>query len=506
MKSTALHRGLTQIALAGLLAAVVAAMSGCASMAQANSRGRTAGLVDSEFVSKHPPNANTLYGMARLLRSQGKHGQAEFVLLSLERDHPTFSPTYNDLAEIRMSQNRFDEATEYLDKGIAVAPNDAVLLNNAGVCSLLTRDFESALVYFKRASAIAPYKARYRANVALAMGLSGEIEGSRALYGQIVSAEEADFNTALIRELARPEPVEQTTAEPPAEASYQEAVLEAAETARAVETEETETSFTRPVLEAPEPVVEPAATESIAEALEADVETLHAETVDPVIEPATPVESFTNSDVEAHEAETAVLEVTSDFEEGLEPQAATAAVGFQVEAVEPEAADIEKSLEPRHAGNDAAELSVEAATAEVETAAEAVADFAAPEEAHVAFAIEAGEPAVGDASAFVFEDVELEEVHVAPGPAVQEREWVEGEYLLRETAPEEHFVLSDSESAEVPASMLEEFVAAEAAAIEAPPAGDVTAIELAEADVLEQLDEDPADDSIETKRVDESTD
>ena len=45
-----------------------------------------------------------------------------------------------------------------------------------------------------------------------------------------------------------------------------------------------------------------------------------------------------------------------------------------------------------------------------------------------------------------------------------------------------------------------------AEAIGAPPAGDVTAIELAEADVLEQLGEDPADDSIETKRVDESTD
>ena len=107
------------------------------------------------------------------------------------------------------------------------------------------------------------------------------------------------------------------------------------------------------------------------------------------------MESLPNSDVEEHEAETAVLEVSSDFEEGLEPQAATAAVGFQVEAVEPEAADIEKSLEPRHAGNDAAELSVEAATAEVEPAAEAVADCAAPVDASGGFAIEAGRPAWG---------------------------------------------------------------------------------------------------------------
>ena len=504
MKSIALHTGLKRIGLAGLLGVVAVGMSGCATMA--TSEGRTAGLGDTQLLGNQPPHANTLYGMARLLRTQGKHEQAEFVLLSLERDYPTFGPTYNDLAEIRMSQNRFDEAIEYLDRGIAVAPNDAVLLNNAGVCCVLKRDFESALVYFKRASAIAPYQARYRANVALAMGLKGEHEGSRVLYGQIVSAEEADFNAALIRGLAGPEPVERAAAELPAEVSYQEAELEATETARVVETEEMETTVARPVLEAAEPVVEAAAAESIAEAPEADVETLDAEPVGPVVEPSELVKSFTNSDVEAYVSEIVALEASSELVESVEPEAPTAAVGFELEAVEPGAANIEKSIEPPQAGAEAAELGVEATAAEVETAAETEGDFAASEEAHVAFAIEAGEPAVGDASAFVLEAVEPEELHVAPWPTVYEREWVEGEYLLRETTPEEHFVVSASESAEAPASMLEEFVATEAAAIEDWPAGAFTAVELSEADVLEQLDAEPADEIIETKRVDESTD
>lgn len=506
MKSITLHTGMKQIALVALLAAVTVAMSGCATMAKANSGGRTAGLADSDLVSKHPANANTLYGMARLLRSQGKHEQAEYVLLSLERDHPAFSPTYNDLAEIRMSQNRFEEAIEYLDKGIAIAPNDAVLLNNAGVCCLLKRDFESALVYFKRASAIAPYQARYRANVALAMGLNGEHEGSRALYGQIVSTEEADFNAALIRELAGPEPVEQAAAKLPAEVSYQDAELQVTEAARAIETEELDTALAQPVVEAAAPAVEPAAPESIAEAHQADVETLHIEDAAPVVGPAKPVESFTNSDVEALEAEIVAVEASSEVVEIVEPDEPAAAVGFEIEAVELETTDIENSLEPPHAGEEAAELSIDAAAAEVESAAEAKAYFAASDETHAAFAIEAGEPAVGDASAFVFEVVEPEEAHVVPEPTVQEREWVEGEYLLRETTPEEQIVVSDSETAEAPPSMLEEFVAAETAAIEDPPADDFTAIELAEADVLEQLDEESAVDGIETKRVDQSTD
>ncbi len=491
MKSITLHTGMKQLALVGLLAAVAVVMSGCATMAKANSGGRTAGLADSELASKHPANANTLYGMARLLRSQGKHEQAEFVLLSLERDHPAFSPTYNDLAEIRMSHNRFDEAIEYLDKGIAIAPNDAVLLNNAGVCCLIKRDFESALVYFKRASAIAPYETRYRANVALAMGLNGEHEGSRALYGQIVSVQDADFNAALIHELAGPEPVEQAAATVPAELSYQDAELDVTEAVRAIETEELDTTFAQPVIEAAAaPVVEVAAPEPIAEAHQADVETLHIEDTASVVEPAKPVESFTNSDVEALEAEIVAVEASSEVVEIVEAEEAAAAIGFEVEAVEPETTDIESSLEPSQAGEEAAELSIDATTAEVNIAAEAKAYFAAPEETHIAFAIEAGEPAVGDASAFVFEVVEPEEARVVPEPTVQEREWVEGEYLLRETTPEEQIVISGAETAEAPASMLEEFVAAEAAELE----------------VLEQLDEVSAVDGIETKKVDQSTD
>ncbi len=133
------HKIMKYAALVALVGVVAITTGGCASMA-GNPATRSAGLADSELLRNHPPNANTVYGMARLLRSQNKNGQAEFVLLGLLRNHPTFGPAYNDLAEIRMSQNRFDEAVEYLDQGIAVSPNDAVLVNNAGVCAVLKRD------------------------------------------------------------------------------------------------------------------------------------------------------------------------------------------------------------------------------------------------------------------------------------------------------------------------------------------------------------------------------
>jgi len=160
---------------------------------------------DTKDIGPQAPRANTIYGMTRLMRSQGKTDQAELALIGLTREYPNYSPAYNDLAEIRISQGRLDEAIAYVDKGLEIAPNDAVLLNNAGVCALLKHDYEKSLDYFKRAEAIAPYESRYRANVALATGLNGDIEGSRALYYQIVSADAADHNAEVIRQMLTPE-------------------------------------------------------------------------------------------------------------------------------------------------------------------------------------------------------------------------------------------------------------------------------------------------------------
>ena len=216
--------------------------------------------------------------------------------------------------------------------------------------------------------------------------------------------------------------------------------------------------------------------------------------------------SFTNSDVAELEEEIASAETSSEVIETVDTEESTAAIGFEVEAVEPESTDIEQSLEPAHAGDAAAESGPEATPADAGTTAEAKAYFAT-EETHVAFAIEEGEPNVGDSSAFVFDVVEPEESYVAPESTVQEREWVEGEFLLRETTPEEHVVVSASESDDgLPVSMLEEFAATEAAAIEDPAADDIAVAEVTEANVFEQPDVESVDDGIETNRVDESTD
>lgn len=192
-----------KLGMAVALTALVAIGSGCARTVKAQT-GQSFAIQDEEVVGGQPPRANTIYGMARLMRAQGKSDQAELALIGLLKEYPNFSPTYNDLAEIRMEKGQLQQALHYLEQGLEVAPNDPVLLNNAGVCALLKHDYEGALRHFKKAASLAPYESRYQANVALALGLNGDVESSKAMYRQIVSEKDAEFNAALIQQLMAP--------------------------------------------------------------------------------------------------------------------------------------------------------------------------------------------------------------------------------------------------------------------------------------------------------------
>ena len=151
--------------------------------------------------SYEPPKAMTLYAMSRILVSQGKDDQGELVLARLIRKFPEFIPAYCDLAELRMRQGRVDDAIEGLSRGLQVAPRDPILLNNSGVCSILKGDYEGALNSFTMAAEVIPYDDRYRANMALALGMLGRYEESLSLYKEVLEPESAHENMRIINEI-----------------------------------------------------------------------------------------------------------------------------------------------------------------------------------------------------------------------------------------------------------------------------------------------------------------
>ncbi len=176
-------------------------LGGCTTTATSYSSANRSNLLEMTTDSDRQPRAKTLYAMARILLSQGREEQGELVLLRVIADHPRFIPAYCELAELRMGQGRLDDALRRLSQGREFSPRDPILLNNAGVCLLLKGDYSAALDYFTLAANVLPHEDRYRANMALALGMMGREDESSDLYGQVVPVEWADYNLGVIQEM-----------------------------------------------------------------------------------------------------------------------------------------------------------------------------------------------------------------------------------------------------------------------------------------------------------------
>jgi Flp pilus assembly protein TadD len=183
-----------------LLALAVAAITlpGCS--AQPSIRYSADSSYDEEFdrAAGRPPTPRTLYALASILAGKGQDAQAEYVLRRLIESHPQFLPAYNDLAALCLRSDRFEEARTVLEAGLTRGPDDPVLINNLGMCHLLTRDYTAALEQFERAVERSPRNSRYLANRALAVGLMGDEARALELYRAFLTPTEAEHNLAII--------------------------------------------------------------------------------------------------------------------------------------------------------------------------------------------------------------------------------------------------------------------------------------------------------------------
>ncbi len=156
---------------------------------------------DSDFEkgANRPPSVKTLYSLADILSKQGKDAQAEIVLQKIIQEHPEFLPAWNSLAEAQMRQHHIDKAIITLSKAQKFGPNDPVLLNNLGMCYMIRQEYDRALEMFTAAAAIKPENARYRANMAVSLGLLGRDDEAMSLYKQILPDDQAKHNLNIIR-------------------------------------------------------------------------------------------------------------------------------------------------------------------------------------------------------------------------------------------------------------------------------------------------------------------
>lgn len=171
-------------------------------------------LSDFEVQVNRPPTAKILWAMADILAKQGKDSECEFVLKRIIYEHPDFMPAYNSLAELKMRQGHTKAAVKTLQDGLSIEPKAPVLLNNLGMCWIILQDNEIALDAFTEAAGLMPVNRKYRANMAVALGLLDRDEEALSLFKQVLPENLAYQNMVVLQKNKREDSADPNTPAP----------------------------------------------------------------------------------------------------------------------------------------------------------------------------------------------------------------------------------------------------------------------------------------------------
>jgi len=153
-----------------------------------------------ELAASQPPTPETLCSTANLLAKQGRNAEGERLLKRTLVEYPDCPNAYCSLAEFYLRQRRVEEATRVLDAGARNCTDAPYLVNNLGLCWLAKGEHKRALATFTLAAGAVPENARYRANMATALGLLGRYEEALMLFEQVVPPADAHRNLAVLCE------------------------------------------------------------------------------------------------------------------------------------------------------------------------------------------------------------------------------------------------------------------------------------------------------------------
>lgn len=157
---------------------------------------------EQEFQNQthRPPTSKTLFAMADILAAQGRDSECEFVLKRIIQEYPRYIPAYNSLAELQMRRGHINTAIETIYHAFDVNSDDPVLLNNLGVCWIVRGDYEKALDSFTKAAGVMPENARYRTNMAVALGLMARYDESLSLFKLVLPEDQAIYNLNVLKQ------------------------------------------------------------------------------------------------------------------------------------------------------------------------------------------------------------------------------------------------------------------------------------------------------------------
>ncbi len=105
-----------------------------------------------EGLALYPENVSLRYSFALLLQEQGEMNRSVRVLEALVEDHPDNPVLLNALGYLLTDQfDRHDEARGYIQKALAMDPDNAAIIDSMGWVLFKLGDYEAAFDYLDRA-------------------------------------------------------------------------------------------------------------------------------------------------------------------------------------------------------------------------------------------------------------------------------------------------------------------------------------------------------------------
>ncbi len=152
-------------------------------------------------VEHHPGNPSVDVSFAKALAADGRFEQA---LTIIDRTIQPERPDWNALSvkgAILDQMGRNQEARNYYEQALFIAPNEASLYANLGLSFAMTGELEQAEQNLRRAVGMPGATSQIRQNLALVLGLQGRFDECRAIYQRELPPDQVEANMAYIRAL-----------------------------------------------------------------------------------------------------------------------------------------------------------------------------------------------------------------------------------------------------------------------------------------------------------------
>jgi Flp pilus assembly protein TadD len=165
----------------------------------------------------HPDDPTLLGTYGRELAQAGRPEEAQPVLTKAIAAGGTDWRLLSAMGSVLDQQAKYNEARDYYQRALKIAPGNVAVLNNLGMSYALEGDLKQAEKTLREASGLPAGNSepRLRQNLALVVGLQGRFDEARQIASSDLPPDQVEANMAYLQKmLAQPNTWQQLSEKP----------------------------------------------------------------------------------------------------------------------------------------------------------------------------------------------------------------------------------------------------------------------------------------------------